>query len=768
MLEKRYGKKVEKKLQKDWQREKLYDFNKKSKNIFSIDTPPPYPSGRPWHIGAAAHYSQIDMVARTARMQGSNVYFPIGIDRNGLPVELYTEKKYKVKLQETPREKFIGLCSHALDDLEVEMLQIMRNMGMSCNFADHYRTDSSEYRALTQATFIELWKHGLVYGATRPSNYCVDCGTTIADAEIVYEELPTELVYVKFKVGEDGKEIIIATTRPELLCSCQIVMVNPADARHKKLIGKHAVVPIYSREVKIIAHPYAKPEFGTGIAMMCSYGDYADVRLFRELKLTEVIAIDSNGKMNKEAGKYAGLSVKEARKAITKDLENAGLVKKKEKIIHRTPICERSKTPIEIISMQEYYLKQLQFLSNMKAFAKKMIFLPRQHRQILLDWINSVSMDWPISRRRYYGTEIPVWYCNQCGKANLPKQGKYWRPWKQKAPFKKCANCGSSAGFVGDKRTFDTWMDSSISPLFISRYKKNAEFFKKVFPNTIRPQGKEIIRTWLYYTLLRCYQLTKKCAFKYAWIMGWGVDEKGERMSKSKGNVIDPVPLLERYGGDAFRLWAASEAGLGSDFRCSEARIAGSSKFLIKLWNVARFISGFKQKTKANLAVLDKWIITELNTLVAECVKGYKNFNFFIPANAIRNFVWNVFAPHYIELAKTRAYSKDNSALYTLHECLKTILVLLAPIAPFMTDHVYRTLYKKSVHKQKFPKVKKELRIPFKTQDIIRLNSNIWKMKKDKGTSLRSEIDKVTIPKKLKSVKEDIKSAHNIKRIVLR
>lgn len=766
MLEKRYDKRVEKKLQKDWQRENLYSFNKKSRRIFSIDTPPPYPSGRPWHIGAAAHYSQIDMIARTARMQGEDVYFPIGIDRNGLPVELYTETKYKVKLQETARERFIELCSHALDDLEREMLQIMQNMGMSCNFTEHYRTDSAEYRALTQATFIELWNRNLVYEATRPSNYCIDCGTTIADAEIAYEELPTELVYVKFKVKETDGDITIATTRPELLCSCQILMVNPADARHKNLVGKHAIVPIYNKEVKIIAHPYAKPEFGTGIVMMCSYGDYADVRFFRELKLREIIAIDPNGRMNKEAGKYAGLSVKEARKAITKDLEDAGIVKKKEKIMHRTPICERSKTPIEIISMKEYYLKQLQFLPKIKEFAKKMIFLPVQHRQILLNWISSVNMDWPISRRRYYGTEIPIWYCKRCGKANLPKQGTYWQPWKQKAPFKKCASCSSSADFVGDKRTFDTWMDSSISPLFISKYKKDGEFFKKVFPNTIRPQGKEIIRTWLYYTLLRCYQLTKKCAFKHAWIMGWGVDEKGERMSKSKGNVIDPIPLLERYGGDAFRLWAASEASLGSDFRCSETRIEGASKFLIKLWNVARFISGFKHKTKANLAVLDKWIILELNKLIAECLKGYKDFNFFIPANAVRNFVWNIFAPYYIELAKTRAYSKDNSALYTLHECLKTVLILLAPIAPFMADHIYREVYKKSVHKQRFPKIRKKFKVSFKTQDVIGLNSKIWKMKKEKGVSLRSEIDNLAIPKRLKCIEQDIKSAHNIKKIV--
>ncbi len=757
--EKKWNKKLEEVVRKRWEKADIYAFKPGKKN-FSIDTPPPYPSGRPWHIGAAAHYSQIDMIARAARMLGFSVYFPIGIDRNGLPVEIYTEKKYKTRIQDVSREKFVSLCITALDDLESEMIGIMKTMGLSGDFDNYYRTDSPEYRSLTQATFIDLWNRGLIYTATRPNNYCVDCGTTIADAEIVYEELPTELVYVKWRI--DGKGILIATTRPELICSCQTVMVNPDDERYKGIVGKKATLPAYGRKVPVIAHPSVDKEFGSGVVMICSYGDYEDVRIFRELGLEEIIAIDSQGKMTENAGRYAGMSISEARKQIIKDLEEQGLVEKRESIMHRTPMCDRSKTPIEIIPMHEFYLKQVDFLEEIRKIARKMKFYPDSYRRLLLDWIDSVTIDWPISRRRFYGTEIPIWYCRACGKACVPEPGRYYQPWKEKPPFS--CTCGSKE-FTGEERTFDTWMDSSISPLFISKYTKNDKFFRSVYPNTIRPQAKDIIRTWLYYTLLRCYQLTRKGAFRSAWIMGYGVDESGKKMSKSKGNVMDPMPILDRYGADAFRFWNSSESSLGSDLRCSEDKIASNSKFLTKLWNVARFISSFPEPEKAKLNETDKWILSELDRTIERSVKGYREFNFFVPANETRDFIWNVFAPYYIELVKTRVYAGDASASYTLHACLRSVLKLLAPITPFMTDYIWNELYSsKSIHSELLPK-KFEQKSKVSTQELTCLMSEIWKAKKERGLSLKAEVREVTVPKGLKPVEKDIIGANNIKKI---
>jgi len=690
--EKVWDPKLESNIRKKWEDSKLYEFHSDTDG-YTIDTPPPYPSGRPWHIGAAAHYAQIDMIARTARMNGKNVYFPIGIDRNGLPVELYTEKKHGIRMRETERGKFLDLCKDALDDLEAEMIQIMKNLGLSCDFDNYYRTDSEEYRALTQATFIELWKNDSIYLATRPNNYDWVTGTTIADAEIIYEELPTKLVHMKFKV-KDGEEVIIASTRPELLCACKAVIVNPEDVRYTDLVGKKVIVPISNQEVEIQAHHSAQIVFGSGAVMVCSYGDHNDVALFRELDLEEVIAIGQDGRLTEAAGAYAGLKPKQARTKIIEDLESKGLVEKIEEISHRTPV----RTPIEIIPMEEYYLKQKGSVEKMRELGAQIKFYPEMHRQILMNWLDSIKIDWPISRRRYYGTEIPIWYCKKCSEPYLPEPGKYYQPWYLECPAKKCPKCGFTE-FVGEERTFDTWMDSSVSPLFITKFKKDEEFFKRTYPTAVRPQAKDIVRTWLYYTLLRCENLTGEKPWSEAWIMGYGLDEKGLKMSKSKGNALDPLPIIEKFGADTFRFWSASEVNHGNDFRCSEQKIESTKKFLTKLWNVSRFLSSFPMVESADLADTDKWIISELDKLVKDCKAGFDEYNFFIPAIAIREFTWNVFAAQYIEMAKARAYgigfsdAERDGAIYTLHKVLSTLLKLLAPITPYITDFLWQTLY---------------------------------------------------------------------------
>ena len=766
--EKNWSVEIEKNISKIWEKESLYDFNiDDQREIFTIDTPPPYPSGRPWHIGAAAHYSQIDMIARTARMMNYNVLFPIGIDRNGLPVEIYTEKKFKISMISTPREKFTDLCRIALDDLEAEMITTMKRMGLSGLFKQYYRTDSDEYRALTQSTFIELWKKGEVYQSSRPNNYCPKCRTTIADAEIFYQEIPSKLVYLKFYLKQQDEYVLIATTRPELLSSCQVVLVNPKDERFKKLWNKEIKVPIFNNLVKIVKHPSAKMEFGSGAVMICSYGDYTDVLLFRELKLQEKISIDVRGRMTENAEKYQGLKVNEAREKIIKDLQELDFVDRIENINHRTPCCERSKNPMEIIPMEEYYLKQLDHKNELLEIAKKLEFHPEEHRRRLIDWIEAISIDWPISRRRYNATEVPVWYCKQCNEPNLPEPGKYYRPWKEKPPFDTCKKCGNKE-FIGDERTFDTWMDSSISPLFITKYQKDNEFHKKSYPTKLRPQSKDIIRTWLHYTILRCNQLTKKPPFTHAWIMGYGVDERGEKMSKSKGNAIDPIPILERNGADMFRLWAASEVNLGSDFRVSEIKITGVGKFLSKLWNISKFISSFPIVEEEPLET-DKWILSELSTVIDESLDGYSDYNFFVPANKVREFIWNLFAPHYIELVKQRAYGMDfdekskRAAWSTLHICLKNSLLLLAPIVPFITDKIWREVYSdQSIHKQIFQKSEFEYKFKESTEKIIEFNSLIWNKKKQMGISLKNEISE-NVPKELEVFKKDLEAMHKLR-----
>jgi len=773
--EKVWNSDIENAILKKWNQDRIYEFKVSGGNNFVIDTPPPYPSGRPWHLGAAAHYAQIDMIARTARMFGKNVYFPIGIDRNGLPVEIYTEKKHKIKMRQTDREEFLKLCRLSLDDLEKEMIQIMKSIGLSANFDEYYRTDSNEYRTLTQSTFINLWKRGLIYSANRPNNYCPSCGTTIADAELIYEERKTTLVYLKFRLKNENEDLIVATTRPELIFACQCVIVNPDDTRYQRLHNKEVTLPLFDRVVKILPHHSAKSDFGSGAVMVCSYGDLNDVQVFRELGLKEIIAIDQYGRISENGGNYSTLTIDNARKKIIEDLKNNEYTVKDESILHRIPICERSKSPVEIIPMQDYYIKQLIFLPKLRELSSSLTFYPESHRQILLNWLDSVAIDWPISRRRFYGTEIPIWYCNNCGEPSLPEPGKYYRPWKDTAPFDKCCKCGHNK-FTGDERTFDTWMDSSISPLFVTKYSKDNDFFLNTFPTQIRPQAKDIVRTWLHYTMLRCYQLTDKLAWSEVWVMGFGVDESGEKMSKSKGNVIDPFPIINRHGADTFRFWSAIEANHGQDFRCSEQKIVEAQKFLTKLWNIGRFVSSFENISsyESNLLSSDRWILGELSNLVNECVRGYKEYNFFIPASQIREFTWNIFASHYLELVKSRAYNDkvpDNrySALYTLHKCFSVILLLLSPICPFITDKLWTTIYSKdSIHIQKFPIQDDDYRDMCKfTKSIIDFNSLIWTKKRGstdingKRYSLRDPIE-AEIPEELYQFKDDLKEMHNI------
>jgi len=783
--EKTWNPKIEPSLFERWQREGIFKFDEKSgKPLFSIDTPPPYVN-TPVHIGQAYTYTWMDMFARFRRMAGFNVLFPMGLDKNGLPVEVQTEKTFNISMHETPREEFIEKCEQVLEESGDISLDTFKKLGLSCNawnvehrIGGRYETDDPEYRKLTQETFIELWRKGLIYEDEKTTNYCPVCQTTISDAEVDYEEEKTTLNYIQFRVKETGEDIIIATTRPELLCSCRTVIFNPEDERYQHLRGRHAVVPLYGHEVKIQSHPYAKPEFGSGLVMVCSFGDYSDVRLLRELNIDPVYAIDKRGRMNENAGKYKGLLVEEAKEKIIGDLKTQGLLVKQEKIDQRRPICWRSKNPIEFVLMKEFYLKQIEFRDGILKMADQMRFFAPESRQILIDWINSVNIDWVISRRRYYGTEVPLWYCTKCDYIFVPEPGRYYQPWREKPPIEKCPKCGNPQ-FRGEERTFDTWFDSANSEIYILGYLWNKDFFQRHFPCTLRPQGKEIVRNWLYFTVLKAYLLFGKAPFKDAWIHMHVVDERGRKMSKSEGNVIDPQEALKKYGGEAFRIWSCLEGNITrGDIRCSFERIEGTSKFLTKLWNVARFISSFPRVNgNYELAALDRLMLGELNRVIGECRRGYGDMDVYLPANALRTFTWSLLADHYMEAVKSRAYNRQGrfdeglqrGAWYALHACLETTLKLLAPLCPFITEALWGELYStESIHIQPFPEEKPQWRSDLvkMTPRFTEFNTAIWKYKKEKGLALSQELEAtVYAPKKLEVIKEDLEAMHGIREL---
>jgi len=779
--EKRWKIDYEKELIDLWDREELYkpSFDPDDpREIIAIDTPPPYASGK-WHVAGAAHYAQIDMIARYFRLKGYNVIVPFYADRNGLPVEVQVEKTYKIyahEMAKTPegREKFLELCRQFLDEAEAEIVKVWKRMG--CSF-DYWKdgTDSPVYRTMTQATFIELYRRGLIYEDKRPVRWCPRCRTTLAEAEIEYKEKEGYIYYIKYKVKETGEELVVATTRPELLAGCAALAFHPEDERYKKYEGMTAIAPIYGHEVKIIAHPSVDPNFGTGLMMICSFGDENDVRLFFELGLKPKWLINPDGTMREEAGPIAGLPVEEAREKIAELLEKEGLLVKKERIKHKVPVCWRCKTPLQIIFREEYFLKQLEYKDTIKKIASQIIFRPEMHRRKLYDWIDSISMDWPISRDRYYATEIPLWKCKKCGGRLLPEPGRYYRPWKEEPPWDSCPYCGAPREYLeGEKKVFDTWFDSSISVLYVTRWMKDKRFFAKAFKNTLRPQGQDIIRTWLYYSLLRVYQLTGKPAFRWVRINGMGLDPKGRPMHKSLGNVIDPEPVIEKYGADAFRFWAAIAAKLGYDYRFDENKVKTGRNFATKIWNLARFVSSFPEEGEPGLTMTDKAFIALLDEYLAAVDEGYADLDVYEPINKLYEYAWDIFASHYVELVKNRAYNREStftseeqaSAWATLHLILKRILIALSPIMPFVTDYAYRKLYMKSVHKEKYPEPfvdeEERARLAEAARTLIEVNKAVWALKKEKGLKLVQPLRDVIIlvPDTIEGALRDLELMH--------
>lgn len=765
-----------------WKKDKRYDFDAKSKKpLFSIDTPPPYVNA-PIHMGHATTYALMDFFSRFQRMNGKEVLFPIGLDRNGLPIEAAAEKKFEIRAHDVGRERFLQYCEEMLESASEQSLETFAKLGIrfssdkkGTELGDIYYTDSNDYRTLSQGTFIDLWNRGLIYEDTRVNNFDPATRTTISDAEIDYAEKETWFNEIAFTCKENGEKIVIATTRPELIAACALVIYNPEDKRYAHLKGKTAVTPLYGKEVPIRSHPYAKMDKGTGIMMICMGGDSMDNQILREQKINQRVLVGADGKLNEHAGFLQGLAVKKAREEMINKLKDANLLLKQTKIMHRTPISERSKADVEFVELPELYLKQVEFKDEMRKMANELQFYSPDSRKILLDWIDSVSIDWPITRKRYYATEVPVWYCTKCNEAQLGKKGTYVKPWKESPPVKKC-KCGNSE-WKGDERVLDTWFDSAISPLYVLGYERFPEFFKKNSVATLRPQGKEIVRTWLYYTLLKCYHLTDKKIFQDVFIHYHVLDEKGTKMSKSLGNVIDPLKVHEKFGCEPFRLWAALEGNMEqTDFRCSFDRIDDKGKTLTKLWNVARFISQFpepkKFDPKKTKNVLDQWILSEMDALVVLAHERYQEYDFHNPALSARQFLWDTFASHYLEMAKSRAYNANNefskedqeSAIGTLYYCLKQQLLVWSPIIPTITEILYEQLFDGEVHFESFPKAI-GAKTKLQTAQIIELNSMMWKMKKEKGLSLNAPVKQLTIPKELETIQNDLKACHLVSAI---
>jgi valyl-tRNA synthetase len=793
-----------------------YSFDPRSeREIFVIDTPPPYPSGT-WHIGAVAQYSMIDVIARSQRLLGKEVRFPWGVDRNGINIEFTVEKKTGKKMRTFDRAEFLDICFHTIEEYTQAMRKTAKRVGLSCDYDNEYLTDSPDYRAVSQSIFVDLFKSGDIVEDLRPNIYDPVEGTTIAEAEVQRIQRRTKLCHVIWTT-EDGEDITISTTRPEMICACGVVMVHPEDPRYSHLVGKRVNLPLPVSErrenVEVMAHPSVKMDFGSGILMVCSFGDQNDVAIFRELGLRPFVAIDLEGEMTAISGPLRGMKVNDARIEATKLLQDSNRLESTEERDQEIPVSERGGNPIEIILLKEWYVRQTHVLDRLVDLSKSSRFIPERNRQYLHDWVDGISIDWPISRRRWYHTEVPIWYSEDGTKVIVPPKGVYVQPWREEPPpgsevidretkkplgeFSKLE--GSLGEISGEEKVFDTWMDSSNSNLFVSGYLNQPDLFDRSFPTSIRPQGKEIVRTWLYYTLLKSALLFDKPAFQNIWIDGLGMDPWGRKMSKSLGNGIDADSVLEcgaggrtgswkikgadgkqvilkanKIGSECFRLWKACDAQVGDDFHINPEEI--ETKYygvLTKIFNIARFASQFDApknlESPSELEIEDIWILAEFDSTLSEVRAAWEDIDIYTAAQSIKSFGTGIFPSHWLEMSKSRLYGENKSATWTLHRIVQDLMSAFSPICPFFTHYLSTTLYgRSSVDVRDFPQLPPscgvdqfdELRSL--TNTLEEYNSMVWKAKKDLGISLKSPISGIDIPEKLAPFASALTQMHNL------
>lgn len=775
-LDKEYDSKIiEPKWVKRWEEEKTYKFNPKSKKPFySIDTPPPTVSGR-MHIGHAGQYTRMDVIARFKRMQGYELFYPFGTDDNGLPTERLVEKLKNVKAVKMKRDDFVKLCWQTLKQETPAFVQDWKNIGMSCDFSLFYSTIDKHCQKISQRSFIELYEQGREYLKEAPNLWCPLCETAIAQVELEDKEIDSLFVDVKFKL-EDGKDLIIATTRPEMFAACVAVFANPNDKRYKDLIGKKAKTPLYDIWVPIIADEKADPEKGTGIVMCCTFGDQTDIEWYKQYNLPEKVIITKDGKLNEKAGKYAGLAVKEVRKQVIEELEKQGLLVGKRAIKHMVNVHERCGTEIEILVSKQWFVKYLDLKEEFLKQGSKVKWLPDFMKTRYDNWVKGLKWDWCISRQRFFGVPIPVWYCKKCSEVIIADKNKLpVDPLVDSPSVTSCPKCGCKE-LIPEKDIFDTWPTSALTPKLAIELLNDSKLKNKLYPMDMRCNSHDIITFWDFNTIVKSYLHDNSIPWKNLMISGWLLDAKGEKMSKSKGNVITPEEITKEYSSDALRFWVTISL-LGEDIRYEIKELIRGKKFLTKLWNAAKMVSLHETKGKTKKEELsDLWILARLNEVIKNSTNYLENYDYSHAKKETVDFFFSEYCDNYLEMIKHRLYGKNtaskNSAIKVSKFALECILKLMAPFTPFITEEIWRELFdsKKSIHIQEWPKVEKKFenkQALEKGKLLVELIGLVRKYKSEKQMSMKDEINKAEIfgLDKDKEIEDELKNTCNIKEI---
>lgn len=734
----------------------LFDRTAERDNVFAIDTPPPTVSGS-LHMGHVFSYTHTDTVARFWRMRGKSVFYPMGWDDNGLPTERRVQNYFGVSCDPSvpyvanlqppfrgdppkdhkpvpvSRPNFIELCEELTAQDEKIFEDLFRTLGLSVDWTLLYATIDERSRRASQRAFLRNLSRGEAYTQEAPTLWDVDFRTAVAQAELEDRDRPGAYHTLAFHKSDGSGDILIDTTRPELLAACVALIAHPDDDRYKPYFGSTVRTPLFDVEVPVLAHPLAQIDKGTGIAMCCTFGDLTDVTWWRELQLPMRAIIARDGRLVAEAphgiasdkglenyAALAGKSAKQAQTAIATMLSESGeMLGEPRPISHPVKFYEKGDRPLEIVTSRQWYIRNggrdVELRNQLLERGANLTWHPDHMRHRYSNWVEGLNGDWLISRQRYFGVPVPVWYpLDENGEINhdsplLPQETQLPIDPSTDTPAGYTEDQrGKPGGFAGDPDVMDTWATSSLTPQIAAQWEDDPDLFARVYPFDVRPQGHDIIRTWLFSTMVRSHLEHGQAPWSHAALSGWILDPDRKKMSKSKGNVVTPIDLFEKYGSDAVRYWAAG-ARPGVDTAFSEDQMKVGRKLATKLLNVTKFVLGFgdADETAAPTDALDIAMLHRLADVVNETTTAFEAFDYARVLERTESFFW-WFCDDYVELVKTRAYGTHSeegatSARIALRRALSTLQRLFAPILPFATEEVWSWWQTQSVHRAPWP-----------------------------------------------------------------
>ncbi|HEY8374665.1 MAG TPA: valine--tRNA ligase [Pseudonocardiaceae bacterium] len=806
-----------------WEENGTYRFQRPGDRaqVFSIDTPPPTVSGS-LHVGHVFSYTHIDVIARFQRMRGKHVFYPMGWDDNGLPTERrvqnyygvrcdpslpydpdFTEPEPVMKKGERPtisisRRNFVELCGKLTVEDEKVFEALWRSIGLSVDWSRTYTTIGRYAQRISQLAFLRLVRAGEAYQAEAPTLWDTTFRTAVAQAELEDREHPGAWHRVAFH-RPDGEKVYIETTRPELLPACVALIAHPDDERYRSLFGTTVRSPLFGVEVPVLAHPAAEPDRGAGIAMCCTFGDLTDVQWWRELKLPTRTIIGRDGRiiaeppvgLDSEEGRaryaqLAGATVHTARERVVAMLRESGdLDGEPRKTVRPVKFYEKGDKPLEIVSSRQWFIRTLDHREGMLRRGEELTWHPGFMKARYDDWVRGLNSDWLISRQRFFGVPIPVWY--PLDENGEPRYDQVILPSEDQLPVDPSSEAppgydesqrGKPGGFVGDPDVMDTWATSSLTPQIVCGWEEDPELFAQTFPMDLRPQGHDIIRTWLFSTVLRSHLQLDQLPWRHTMLSGWILDPDRKKMSKSKGNVVTPSHLIDEFGADAVRYWAANgRPGTDTAFEPGQMKIG--RRLATKLLNASKFVLSFPAPTEdATISEpLDRAMLRELAGLVEQATTALEGFDYTTALERTERFFW-FFCDDYVELVKDRAYGgrgeqPAQSARLALRTALSVLVRLFAPVLPYVTEEVWSWWNTSSVHTSSWPTPQEIVPLAGEADgELVSLASAaigfIRKAKSEAKLSMRAEVDLVTVAadravlERVRQIAGDLKAAGRV------